>query len=546
MEPVAALDSLARTFGAGAARRKLAALDAIARARRLPVRDLLTLHDTLCFLRAYPDSPAVLRRVEALAAGLRARGSDAARLRDTGFPGSVQCYSFSYGTLRHLVRLCPGCLEVDWGELEDGSPLHHALVLLVTTGECQGLDDISLTLPEWFARAKPEPAQTDLEFLLALFATSPLRPADRAYVFDSCDLPVRFALLAPGLGRCEMARRPARLHYQTRALARDRTPLARLIRRPPERVRPGGRALFELALKALACRNLEIPPLSDGNPDDVVVGTLARGLEIALVGTVPEQRDPLETSACAFVLKNGVPLAYGPASTSLGCCELGLNIFPEFRGAEVRFVFGQYMRMLHHVLGAEDFFLTTYARGEGNEAALRTGAFWFYRKLGFAALNPEVEALARAEEAKMRAQPGYRSDRRTLRRLSHTEGSFDLSGGACPRPDFGALGLRQTQMVAGDFGGDRARAERAWVARAARALGLEDLRAWSAAERRALRILAPVLGMIPDLAAWGRREKERVVRLVRLKGARFGLGWDRALCAHRRLAQALRALARDG
>ena len=96
---------------------------------------------------------------------------------------------------------------------------------------------------------------------------------------------------------------------------------------------------------------------------------------------------------------------------------MGINLFPEFRGGEIRHLYAQFMRVLHHHLGVEYFFLTSYGMGEGNEDAIRSGAFWFYRKLGFRAANPEVEALARTEEARMHAAPGYRSDRRMLRRL---------------------------------------------------------------------------------------------------------------------------------
>ena len=73
---------------------------------------------------------------------------------------------------------------------------------------------------------------------------------------------------------------------------------------------------------------------------------------------------------------------------------------------------------------------------EVDEDALRTGAFWFYRKLGFKPTNPEIEALARGEERRMAAQPGYRSDRRMLRRLSRTEAFLDLSGGKRRPLDF--------------------------------------------------------------------------------------------------------------
>ena len=86
--------------------------------------------------------------------------------------------------------------------------------------------------------------------------------------------------------------------------------------------------------------------------------------------------------------------------------------------------------------------------GEGNPAAIRSGAFWFYRKLGFLPDHPAVERIARAEEARKAARPGHRSDRRTLRKLSHTQAHLDLSGGRCRPFPFGALGVALSRWIA--------------------------------------------------------------------------------------------------
>ena len=57
---VRALADCAHRFGADAARGKCALLDELASFRRFSARDLRLLHDTLSFLRAYPDSPDYL------------------------------------------------------------------------------------------------------------------------------------------------------------------------------------------------------------------------------------------------------------------------------------------------------------------------------------------------------------------------------------------------------------------------------------------------------------------------------------------------------
>jgi len=57
-----------------------------------------------------------------------------------------------------------------------------------------------------------------------------------------------------------------------------------------------------------------------------------------------------------------------------------------------------------------------------------SGAFWFYRKLGFRATDPEVARLVEREESRMRQTPGYRSSRRTLERLANGYILYEMPG----------------------------------------------------------------------------------------------------------------------
>ena len=57
-----------------------------------------------------------------------------------------------------------------------------------------------------------------------------------------------------------------------------------------------------------------------------------------------------------------------------GCCELGINVFEPYRGVEMRAMYSQLLRALHHVLGVDYYFMTPYGMGEGNDEAIRSGA----------------------------------------------------------------------------------------------------------------------------------------------------------------------------
>jgi hypothetical protein len=516
MEAIRELRAASRRFDARAARKKARLLDAISAAPRPSRRDLVLLAETLEFMRAYPDDARVLRRVRGLIPRL---------------PQTDNVYAFSYGVVRRLIQLFPGRLEIEWDEVEDDQRLADALDLLVLAGERQGLEDTSLSLQEWFHDSKANPEATDLESLIDQLEKSSLPEPARVFLFENAELQIRYR--GPGCSDLEL--QPRRIHYQRRNIERERFPLAPHVRRPLARISRGGRRIVDLALQSLCARNLEIFPLIYANPSDVTVVECGRGLRVALVGTTPEWRSAMEALYFFLLFKNGVPIAYGPASVCLGCCEFGVNLFPEFRGAETRYFYAQILRVLHHRFDAEYFFLTRYGMGEDNEDALASGAFWFYRKLGFKPTNPEVEALARAEESRMAAEPGYRSDRRMLRRLSRTEAHLDLSGGKRRPLDLGRLGTAESRFIAKRFDGDRQLAESRCAAHVARLVGMAN-------EGRALRNLAPLLCMIDDLPRWSRRDRTALAAILRAKSAPSEALAARRIAAHPRLGAALRRL----
>jgi hypothetical protein len=438
------------------------------------------------------------------------------------------------------VSLFPGCLEIDWEKVEDTGSLEGALSLLSTVGEDPGLDDERLSLQEWLGRIGRKRNTTDLEYVLDRLARSSFDSKARAHLYDLCGLPVRFALKLEGSGLVEVSLAPERAHYQRREISREQFDIVPRIDRP---LGPMSRAketigsrIVDVAITALATRNLEIYPLSHANPRDVTLHDGGRGLKIALVGVAPEFRYSLESLFFYLVLKNGVPVGYGPAGVFMGCCEMGFNLFPEFRGIAVRPICAELLRLLRHVLGVRYFFLTRYGMGEDNEDAIRSGAFWFYRKLGFATTNPRVETLARAEEARMRAEPGYLSNRRVLQRLSHTEAVLDLSNGRYRPLDFGKLAVLESRYIEERFAGDRAKSERMSASRIARLLGITGT---GTGTRR----LSPLLSLLPELNGWSARDKALLARALRAKDGVSEVPAANLFNAHHTLRQALHRLA---
>jgi len=111
------LDRLKSSFGDDSAERKIALLDKLDRRRLESARDVLTLHEALCFLRGYPDNRELLAKVERMLACFSER-SDLKRfaraLADSGIAGTPIDFQFYWTTAEWLARHWPDRITIDW------------------------------------------------------------------------------------------------------------------------------------------------------------------------------------------------------------------------------------------------------------------------------------------------------------------------------------------------------------------------------------------------------------------------------------------------
>jgi len=127
--------------------------------------------------------------------------------------------------------------------------------------------------------------------------------------------------------------------------------------------------------------------------------------------------------------KNGVPAGYVELLSLFERAEVGFNMYYTFREGESAWIYARLLRRLfHQVLGVTCFSVDPYQIGHENAEAVESGAFWFYRKLGFRPTNPEVVRLVTREEARMRKTPGYRSSKRTLEKLADGYLLYEIPG----------------------------------------------------------------------------------------------------------------------
>jgi hypothetical protein len=162
-----------------------------------------------------------------------------------------------------------------------------------------------------------------------------------------------------------------------------------------------------------------------------------------------------------------------------------------------------------------------YQLGHENEEAIESGAFWFYRKLGFRPARPELIRLVEREENKIAANPKYRTPARTLKKLASSHVFYELPGsqpGAWDRFSTRNIGLRVSERMARDFGGDLDQMREHSTRALERILRVRS-RNWPVMQRSVFENFALVLSEASNLNRWPREDKNGLLAIIRSKSA---------------------------
>ncbi len=556
-DAIQTLATMRTRFGPRAARRKLCLLSRAARWDLSNPRTLRTCHDLLLFMAAYPDGRDVLRAVEAAlrrVVRIARQQTDtpsrrsAGRLQDSGIAGTVTCGSFTLDAVDWLTRRFPRSVELSLEDESAGPALDEFLPALVTSVERDGLLDDRLTTGRWLRLAAGGSDRDGLAWLVAQFRRLGCRGETLDRVFDSLELSVRWRLRDPAASRTliRFPRRP--LFFQSAALERRvslldilGTPLP-----PPRRLTAqDARRMIDIGRATLCVRHRETDTLTYANPREVTLFSLERGIDVALFGMTPDRRLPIESYFGFIVARNRVPVGYGGGWVLFDRSEIGVNVFDEFRGGESACIFAQVLRVFHHTYGVRRFEVDPYQFGADNPEAIRSGAFWFYYRLGFRPAEPRLATLAERQWRRISEQPSYRSTARVLRRLA--ESTLVFTGNAAPDAetvDLWALGLAVTRWIGRRLDGDRRLAEQAARRVVRAALAVPDRPEWPANQAAAFDRLCVLMALIPDLESWPNTDKASLVAIMRAKGGATERTYSRRLQRHTRLRAALARIAR--
>src|SRR5690242_9959425 len=387
-------------------------------------RSLIRFHDDLLFLRAFPHSPGVVRRTEELLRTicdrvdeLRAGGADLSPLDDesvAGIAGTDIIETFTYEIATWLSQHYD--LEIYWDGDINNARLANTWPRFIPLLDEDGFVEPDVSYRSWLQAAAA--GENELKWLLARFASRAAPERQKAELFESLELPIRWDLRDLPVTRTLARRPPPTLFYHDAPLLRrSDVNLARELAMPL-RLNPLSKSesarILDMARAALTVRYRSLYGMTFGAPP-VYQADVGRGVQIFAWGLPPDRRHPLRTYSCGFTLKNGVPVNYLEAIALFDWVEVGFNVFYAFREGETAWIYAHVLRALRALLGISCVSIYPYQIGADNEEAIKSGAFWFYRKLGFRPGRPDLAALVEKEEKKIAARPDYRTPARTLR-----------------------------------------------------------------------------------------------------------------------------------
>jgi len=413
MSALEQLAALKGVFGPDPERRTAQLLHRLRTTRLRDPEKLIQLHEAVLFFRAYPHSPRVLRLADQILVSFadRLQGVDPWPFEAgevSGIAGSAISTNYSHAFAQILSRRHGGNLKIDWENYLHADRLGPVLARLAPLAAEDWTVEPHIDWQRWFTALRG-----DLRWLIESLD---------APTYDSLELVLLFEIgenasrTHSRLSRGEpfyhkqplLKRRDVSLETE---LAGPRIPTRRLTQAEARRV-------LDVAIDTSAIRYRELWGFCYPDLKHVYHADLGRGVDLYWLGIPPAARLPLRAYHGGIFFKNGVPLGYLETLTFFDRMEVGFNLYYTFRDGESAWLYARFLKFCRQQTGATCFSIDPYQLGHENEEAVQSGAYWFYRKLGFCSASPEIQSIVDAEEKKLAARPGYRTPPATLRRMA--------------------------------------------------------------------------------------------------------------------------------
>jgi hypothetical protein len=529
-----------------------ALLDSFRNLRFADAESLTRFHDALLFLLAFPHNPVVLRKAKELLATI---GQQVARLlasgvrtdefddeRVSGIAGTTLTDTFTYEVADWLAARHPQHVSAGWDIEEQARALGLALPRFIPLLGDDALVEADTPYLTWIATAAGK--GQELPWLLDRVSELPWSLDDKTELYDSMRLPLKWDLKDSPASRT-LARRPVReaFFHNDPLIRRNQVSLGEEFQSPPLPVRKlsqqEANEILDMCRDAVTVRYRELYGTTRGDPAELYEADPGRGAKIYLWGLPPDRRLPVRAYHAGFALKNGVPINYIEGISLFEWMEIGFNTFYAYRDGETAWIYSKALHFLQQTTGVKCFSVYPYQLGHENEEAIQSGAFWFYRKLGFRPGRRDLQKIVAKEEAKLTANPKHRTSAATLRKLAADHAFYEVPGQAPGRWDnFSVrnLGFAVQRNMAENYNGKSGHMRTTTRGQLMRILDVNP-NAWNPIERAAFENFGLLAALIPDIAGWNTQEKQELVDIIRAKASPIEADYLHRLQQHTKLRQ---------
>ena len=513
---------------------------------------LIRFHEILLYISAYPQSARIRNLAESLlnsfaarVAALRDADADLSPLETSevsGIAGTSVTDTFSYPIVRWLVRRQAGRVVLDWDWFEDENRIAEAWPRFMPLLEEDSSVEANVPYEKWL-RAATGPGIKDVVWLVRRFEALAKTDKEKAELYDAQNLYVRWTPSYRS-SRTGMRLPTTKVFYHRGPLIQRREVSLEeaLVESPPVMKRLSsrqGEAILDLTREASTVRYRELYGFTHGDRERVFKTHIGRGVDLFVMGLPPERRLPLRAYHAAIFFKNGVPVGYFEGLSLFERMESGFNLYYSFRDGETAWLYARTLNIFRHLLGVTAFSIDPYQVGYENEEGIESGAFWFYRKLGFRPTGAAVTKLVRQEENRIATRPRYRTSARRLRQLAEGSMIYELEpSGDWDRFQLRNIGLAVQRRMAQRFAGDAEKIRTESVRTLSHLLGLSKGKV-EGAELAILSDFAVMLSLVDEVKRWNGAEKELLRRIIKAKAGPDESVYLRLMQRHQKLRRVM-------
>jgi hypothetical protein len=498
------------------------------------IKDWKQAHQILITMMAYPDNKIVLELVQTTLSNLlnqlEKKQTLISSLNGTGFlHTAIEC-NFSYSKVNYLINAFPSQVSIHStsSSIETQKSVLKLILPNVEYSKIHlGEKDFKTRIKEFSGSSK----LTDLEWLVQIIQQSSLDKKTKAFVYQQLGIFIQWKISDKKDSVSFLRGASLPMYFHTKPLDKKNN-LQEIIQQalplPVNLNLKERQQLIHAAKMTLTYLYRETEPFTNANENDITLFDLGKGISIALFGSTVDKRYSLESYIGYLVLKNNISASYGGGWILGERCQFGINILEAFRGGESGLIICELLRVYHQYFGATRFVVKPYQFGLHNTEALKTGAFWFYYKLGFRPEDSDLKGIAYKEEQAKQLNPSYKSDLSTLKKYTKSNLALTLSSTSYPEYDSEFLSQKITTFINTHFEGNRTTAMNQCFKVLKEGLDI-SLKDWEAEDIQYAKEVSLLFCLNLDAKNWIKKHQKNLKLFIQLKSVETELPWIKHL-----------------